>query len=184
MTGRLIHYSRQPLEGVNDGGLIEMKAQPLQPHAKPAGLWVSVEGEDDWLSWCRAERFAPDRFGHATLVELEEGPNVLRLATAGAIDDFTEEFGRDFRIGPVFTWKAIDWPAVSARYDGIVIAPYQWSRRLHERTSWYYTWDCASGCIWRARAVARLEPVEAPEVDWRDDSHFCGRGEPDEEAAA
>ena len=53
----------------------------------------------------------------------------------------------------------IDWPKVAERYDGIIIAPYQWSRRL-DGPMWYYGWDCASGCVWRARAVLELKSME------------------------
>lgn len=41
-------------------------------------------------------------------------------------------------------------------YDG---APYQWECRLDRDTFWYYSWDCASACIWNLQAVRPL--VEA-----------------------
>ncbi|QBI98814.1 hypothetical protein SEA_BOBBY_184 [Mycobacterium phage Bobby] len=49
----------------------------------------------------------------------------------------------------------IDWGKVAADYGGIIIAPYQWSRRMDPH--WYYTWDCASGCIWNLEAIESLE---------------------------
>ena len=42
----------------------------------------------------------------------------------------------------------IDWKKVKSKYQGIIIAPYQWSCRLNLDSNWYYGWDCASGCIW------------------------------------
>ena len=48
-------------------------------------------------------------------------------------------------------------------YQGIIIAPYLWTRRHHESTGWYYSWDCASGVIWDARAIAELKPLAATE---------------------
>lgn len=48
---------------------------------------------------------------------------------------------------------------IGARYDGIVITPYVWSMRLDRSAFWYYGWDCASGCIWNASAVAELVPL-------------------------
>ncbi len=29
---------------------------------------------------------------------------------------------------------------------------------------WYYGWDCASGVIWDAEAVAELRPTDAPDL--------------------
>ena len=55
-----------------------------------------------------------------------------------------------------FRDRYIDWPAVATDYPGLIIAPYQWSCRMSEFTRWYYGWDCASGCIWNADAIARV----------------------------
>jgi hypothetical protein len=38
-------------------------------------------------------------------------------------------------------------------WDGLEIAPYLHRMRLSS-FSWYYTWDCASGCIWNASRVS------------------------------
>ena len=45
-----------------------------------------------------------------------------------------------------FDFYAIDWEAALADWDGELIAPYMWSRRLEYM--WYYGWDCASGGTW------------------------------------
>ncbi len=42
----------------------------------------------------------------------------------------------------------LEWDKVKDKYQGIIIAPYQWECRLALETCWYYGWDCASGCIW------------------------------------
>lgn len=39
-------------------------------------------------------------------------------------------------------------------------APYQWRRRNERGFSWYYGWDCASGCIWRASAIREIRLIE------------------------
>lgn len=57
----------------------------------------------------------------------------------------------------------INWPMVADRYQGIVIAPYLWSRRM-DGGLWYYGWDCASGCIWDAAAVASVTARQAAEA--------------------
>jgi hypothetical protein len=46
---RLLHYSRLPIEAV--------VSKEQTDHFKPVGLWVSVEGPDDWKEWTAAEDF-------------------------------------------------------------------------------------------------------------------------------
>lgn len=59
---------------------------------------------------------------------------------------------------------AFDWIDVASRYSGIEIAPYQWKRRIHPSTFWYYTWDCASGCIWDLSAIKKFEVARGIEL--------------------
>ena len=160
MAERLLHYSAKPFTGP----LRDVDEHPL--HFKPSGLWVSVEGEDDWPDWCHAEDWGLDRLRYAHEVALAPEANLLRLTTPADIDRLTAEHGidplskyhdRTLAWTPSYTY--IDWPAIAARHDGIVIAPYQPSRRLAFDAMWYYAWDCASGCIWRARAVAGVSLI-------------------------
>jgi hypothetical protein len=114
--------------------------------SKPKGLWYEVDG--DWECWCTSEEFRIDEFKFVHRVDLGVA-KILRLTTPEMIDEFTFEFG----IHPDWSGDArffyeIDWPNVAEDFDGIEIAPYQWERRLELSTSWYYGWDCASGCIW------------------------------------
>ena len=71
-------------------------------------------------------------------------------ATVG-LDRFTAEYGDNERY-----CRMIQWDRVAERYQGIVITPYIWSRRLEPETHWYYPWDCASGCIWDGEAVESI----------------------------
>ena len=50
---RLLHYSSKPITAVYSVS----QGPGLEHHRydKPRGLWLSVEGEDDWRSWCEAE---------------------------------------------------------------------------------------------------------------------------------
>ncbi len=123
---------------------------------KPSGLWVSVGTE--WLDWCRAEDFRTDQpiFDHAVI--LASTANILTLASPGDIDTFTDRYGK--QISPQWDSRYIDWDEVAAQYDGILISPYQWSRRNERHTFWYYGWDVASGCIWNPGVVALGEAVE------------------------
>ncbi len=128
---------------------------------KPKGLWVSDESsEQSWSNWCEAEQFGIGALEH--LVDLAPGANILRIETLEQLDGFGARYGicpdhEYFRDEP-----AIQWADVERDFDGILITPYHWERRLHPGSSWYYGWDCASGCIWRSRAVSRIEPIMSP----------------------
>lgn len=138
---RLVHYSARPLSALKP-----VKAATQSQGPKPRGLWLSVEDdpETSWRGWCEAESFSLDRLKVATPLLIGPSANVLHLRGAADIDTFTAEYLAETER---YSW-AIDWPKVTARYDGIIIAPYVWTRRLHDGCSWYYGWDCASGCVW------------------------------------
>lgn len=151
---RLIHYTRRPLDSVRSvpqGG----KAGVY----KPCGLWVSVEGlgHFGWKDWCESEEWGAlaNAEGQAkTLmyeIVLAADANILRLSTPGDIDQFTSEYAADRHPG-----QEPDWQRFAAKYQGIIIAPYSYERRMTQHTLWYYGWDCASGCIWDAAAIAEV----------------------------
>lgn len=151
----LIHYSDTPLLSVRDA--TEANAR-RDPYFKPAGLWVSVQGPDDRASWCESESFADISAKVHTRIVLTQEANILHLQSCEDIDNFT----RNYLVAPRYAAdRSIDWPRVAKDFDGIVIAPYQWQRRMTHHTFWYYSWDCASGCIWKARAVECLIDARA-----------------------
>lgn len=119
---------------------------------KPCGLWVSVDGKDDWDSWCRSESFA-GATGTRYRVYLSMDANVLLLPTPLDVLMFREQYGEVESNSDGVPY--IPWERVATDYQGIIIAPYHWSLRFKE--SWYYGWDCASGCIWDAGAIATVE---------------------------
>jgi len=125
------------------------------PHfMKPTGLWVSVDGEDDWPSWCISERYnGLEKYAHE--VTLKEDANVLVIEDGKGIESFTEQFGYQPYSGSTF----VSWPSVVTKWDGVIIAPYQWDYRLRDGFFWYYGWDCASGCIWAPRAIESVKLV-------------------------
>lgn len=137
---------------------------------KPVGLWVSVAGEDDWPAWCRAEEFCLSSLEHLSVVTLVDDANVLLIDTAVKLDEFHEKYAVDDDL--LHTGKAsrrpwardekkywaMDWRAVAAEYDGIIMAPYLWSRRL-DGPMWYYGIDAASGCIWNLDAIAEVKVI-------------------------
>lgn len=130
-------------------------------HTKPSGFWITDDTADCWRSWCLGERFGLGRLTHKHEVVLDES-NLLILRSPYELDLFTRDFAVEKLWGPQNAWRelCVDWRAVAARYDGLIITPYQWSRRLHDRYSWYYGWDCASGCVWKAGAIREVRLIE------------------------
>lgn len=120
---------------------------------KPRGFWVSVDGEHDWPSWAESADYGIGRFRHQ--VYLKPGCNVLRICSASALMDFRYRWGVEKEDS--FRDIYIPWELVAKEYQGIIIAPYCWSRRMEE--NWYYGWDCASGCIWDVSAIQCAEPI-------------------------
>ena len=119
---------------------------------KPKGFWLSVD--DDWRRWCKDEQM---EWADVDPIAFDLNTDAcLWLDTPEAIDRFhaehhTDHFRREYYI---------DWRPVSADYAGIIIAPYQWSRRLNG-PSWYYSWDCASACIWDLSALRVIDATDA-----------------------
>jgi hypothetical protein len=153
----LRHYASKPFVFDRDR-VYEQK----KPHGfgKPVGFWVSVAGADDWAAWCESEGYGIGGFEHR--VTLDPGANVLVIDTPSDIEAFHEKYSvetefeaRARSLFPRATWP-VDWRKVVQDFDGLVIAPYQYSLRF-DGPEWYYGWDCASGCIWSAHAVLSVE---------------------------
>jgi hypothetical protein len=127
---------------------------------KPSGLWVSVDGEYDWPSWCKSEEFMLSDLAIRHRVILHSDAHIIRLGTSSDIDIFTRRFKLDGHDG-----YSIDWERVKLQWQGIIITPYCWDRRLSYHAGWYYSWDCASGCIWDVTAVMAFEAFEVTEEE-------------------
>jgi len=145
---KLSHYSEKPL-----GELYDCEQEPALPNGKPNGLWVSVADAYGWAAWCKENNWRLLALEHRYEIVLHDDANVLWLRSENLLHSFTREFSREKH----HELDRVDWQLVAQRFDGILIAPYIWQSRL--RLLWYYGWDCASGCLWRARAVARVTPV-------------------------
>jgi hypothetical protein len=149
---RLIHYSAKPLLKVHS----RKHSEDGAGLCKTPGLWVSVEGEYDWVWWCRAEQWGLGCFKCATEVILADNANIKHLSTAGEIDEFSNEFRTAI-------W-GLDWPAIRRRWRALIIAPYCFDRRYADHALWYYGWDCASGVIWNADAIKELRAIDPPDM--------------------
>lgn len=142
----LSHFSDNPVR--------EIRFSPQHPNShKPEGLWVSVDEEDDWLSCSAAMEGFDYRDKLRHVVTLAEGHRVLSLDTLEKLYAFDRGYG--YQRKPLGTF--IDWERVAQDHDGIIISPYRRGECPENDLFWYNGWDCASGCLWHPRAVARIE---------------------------
>lgn len=169
MTERFLHYSEAPLTERHHAS--QRDPENRRPF-KPSGLWISVEGPHDWRQWCESEGFNPDRYRYQTVIELTgRGRRPVLTVRPDGLMRFT--MGNRNHNSPlnniglppsqggvpaVSDIYAIDWQIVARRYSGIIIAPYSFEHRW--TLMWYYTWDCASGCLWDADAWRIASPSE------------------------
>ena len=142
----------------NDSALVLLDPRPPEgPHLfKPEGLWYTDAGEDSWPNWCAGEDCWQFLKPYLYRLELNHAA-VLQLTTAEQLVEFTEQY-RTGTTGWSRTYE-IDWVQVWHQHSGIEIIPYQWDCRLSPMTHWYYGWDCASGCVWRADAIRSMTLV-------------------------
>jgi len=136
-------------------------------YTKPCGFWITDDSEECWRSWCLSNDWA-DRITHKHEVDLDEN-RILILRTSYEVECFSRQYGFEhhWKEGRFQRW-CINWPEVAHQHAGIIIAPYQWSLRMKHGFSWYYVWDCASGCIWDVSAIkdvrlVEINPCAAPE---------------------
>lgn len=132
---------------------------------------LSLTHYSDWPAWCRSEEFRDTDAQHRFRVRLADDARILHLTDDAAIAQLSEDFGMDHLRG---LWRKcgmvhklhgplyIDWARVACSWQGIIIAPYQWTSRRN--VSWYYGWDCASGCIWDAAAIATVDRLEVADA--------------------
>lgn len=128
----------------------------LQLDWKPDGLWYEVDGA--WRDWCQCEELH-GWIGGMWLHRVTLGDErMLHLRCEQDVRVFSGMFSK-----PLARYcLGIDWPSVAREYDGIEVAPYvRGPLRLESGMTWYSSWDCSSGCIWRPRGV-RLELIEGP----------------------
>lgn len=166
-----VHGRRQ--ESLFDQAKPDRERKRMSPLGKPHGFWLSDEsrGAHGWKAWCKAEGFRPYSLRYEHEVKLSPKAKILYLRTAKDIDEFADKYGSslmvllgherpgdDERLYGGRYIDVIDWKRVAKKYHGIIITPYIWEQRLG-RHMWYYGWDCASGCIWNARAIESITMV-------------------------
>lgn len=130
--------------------------------AKPVGLWVSVG--DEWKEWCVSENFAIEDLTFKHQVILKSDANILYLDTPEKIFELSKKYPSTkesvSKLIGLDSSNELDWIKIKSEYQGIIIAPYQWECRLALESTWYYGWDCASGCIWDISCIESFELVK------------------------
>lgn len=129
---------------------------------KPVGLWVSYSEEDGWSRWCERNGVYEESLRVVHELEVDE-PNLRRVTNLAELNQLTEEFGVGDRFYNDLGIEGfcMDWRRMAEAYKGLMIFPYierEW--RSHNRNLWYYTWNCASGCIWDTSAIKSIRVVE------------------------
>lgn len=164
---KLIHYSSEIIDSLDERPYIQ---SDLSWQAKPAGLWISIEGmpntpnNQTWKEWCEQEDFCVENLKYPYEISFKEQANILHLKTPEEIFEFTKKFPLKSR-----DWDAewdtyqLDWDEVKSLYQGIIIAPYQWSCRLSLESCWYYGWDIPSGCLWDLKCIKEFKRIENDE---------------------
>lgn len=166
---RLTHFSNKPLklQSVKCSALeSELRALQGTVYGKPIGLWLSDESDFGWREWCKSAKFHLKNLTYQTVfdVSLEK---ILLLQNTEELLAFTEKYAsEDLKLPsyfnlPKFKMAGIAWDRVQKDFAGIVITPYQWRCRLE--LSWYYGWDCASGCIWDFKSLSEIHSFKTSE---------------------
>lgn len=157
-----LKYAAEPI--VLDRLRTYRQREALSAYTKPCGFWITDDSEDCWRSWCTGERWGLERLTHKHEIDLDED-RILVLNSEWEVTAFARQYNVDNWWGPAGEprkWRdrCIDWPRLAGDYAGIIITPYIWALRLADDYSWYYGWDCASGCIWDASAIKDVRLVE------------------------
>ncbi len=150
-TGYVIHYSANLVVTAHS----TPQSRGIEFSLKPSGLWVSVGNA--WQKWCQCEEFNLEGLTHSQEVVLSPEANILYLTSEKELNEFTAEYKG---VDPNWDFvRGIIWERASTDYQGIIINPYQREKQFHSDMLWYYGWDCASGCIWDAKAIESIKQI-------------------------
>lgn len=118
--------------------------------AKPIGLWYGIG--NSWIDWVRNEM---PEWEYDNVFELKINESkILMISNMNELMEFNNMYLDD---NPMNFNGNIDWREVSKKYSGIEIAPFIWKGR--NELNWYYSWDVASGCIWKSDAIISIDKI-------------------------
>ncbi len=152
---KYIHYSADRII------VVRSAKQKTELYMKPNGLWFSVEDGNGWQGWCQDNSWNLDCFKFHHLLKLKKDADICRIQNTNQFDFFANSYKEypPWDIGHMIA-MFINWARVAEKYQGIIIAPYLYDRRLESNSSWYYGWDCSSGCVWDTDAVESISVIE------------------------
>lgn len=148
---KLYHYSNREIKTLQKRVYCYRIGSEL---IKPVGLWFAVEDfEEDvnWKDFCVREEFRVKYLRCKHLITLVSDAGILYISDSSSLDALHYKYYTGYGM--------IDWNKIARIYQGIIIAPYIYDRR-NSHATWYYGWDCASGCIWDLRCIKSFELVE------------------------
>ena len=162
----LIHYTKEPF--TLSSRIYEQRHGDFM---KPNGLWFSIENKEEdyygWKEWCKESDFRLETLEHKYFVQLAQNAHILELTNIIEM----LEFNKEYSIPEESTWASdndpfyepivykIKWNEIRAKYQGILIYPYHHELRLRDSFTWYYGWDCSSGCIWDLNAIKEIKKI-------------------------
>ena len=121
-------------------------------HRKPQGLWYGIE--TSWIEWCADNM--PDKLSDF-IYDIRINENlILKIRNKKEFDDFEKTYGIKIYDKKFYSNQQnyIDFHSVAEKYCGIEISPFLTDK---EDSNWYCGWDCASGCIWDAKAIIAIK---------------------------
>lgn len=138
------------------------KKYPTPPkfEHKPKGLWLSDETELGWSKWTSDQNFRTNTMAERTTFDCNLD-NWAVLNDREMIDIFTKRFTARHEFGEMHL-DFMNWAEIMDRFSGILITPYCWGSRT--KHSWYYGWDCASGCVWDLSTIKLIKTEKTNEV--------------------
>jgi hypothetical protein len=121
---------------------------------KPHGLWLSDESDHGWAKWCKDENFRINELKYELPVTIDL-TKIAIITNRKRLELFTAAFKAtpfpELVFLPHDLHMHLNWQAIAKEYKGILITPYIWGCRYD--FMWYYSWDCASACIWDLSAI-------------------------------
>lgn len=175
---KLFHYSNRPIESlVPEYYDSYREVWPECGSMKPIGFWVSVEDHPEdwsWFDWCKAEEFNLESLKYKYSVKISPNFNIIHLKSVEEIKSFSLQYGVidpfgfsniKMNLSDRKYIYMINWLNVKKEYDGIIISPYQRECRFDSMCSWYYPFDCSSGCIWNLKAIESFELDSIIDID-------------------
>ena len=151
--GDRLHLSPRPLTLEN---IKEVPPhQQIQTFKKPRGLWYSCG--DSWKNFSEEELDRSTANLYQYRLKIDHG----QMLVISSVEEF-EAFQNSQYTKQGKLEVEIDWPAVARDYAGIEICPYRSEMRDHLDKFWYYTWDVASGVIWKPSAILSLDLISEP----------------------